>query len=231
MNDQSANQYSVTPGFVGLLACVLLILSRYFSNVAGAGMESLSTVLVIVALCVCVHLVRRTSALYQPHVWNAWQTVGLAALPITMFLLVIAQIILFRTPAFFETRTFSAVFTLVSLPVFFCLYFLYVGGKKRGGKKLRVFSRVLLAAGIAYTVLRLLDKVLFPLISQWAGKAINPTVLRAAGWNTHLSFIVYLICVCGFFIMMRSETRAAVPEETAPAPEKTLPDADGREEE
>ena len=224
MSDQTANQYSVTPGFVGLFACVLLILSRYFSNLAGSGMESLSTVLVIVALCVCVHLVRRTSALFQPHVWSAWQTIGLMALPITMLLLAIAQIILFRTPAFFETRTFSAVLTLVSLPVFFCLYFLYASGNNRGSKRLRVFSRVLLAAGVAYTVLRLLDKVLFPLVSQWAGKAINPAILRAAAWNTHLSFIIYLMCVYGFFIMMRGDPRDSAPEKTTPAPEKTLPE-------
>ena len=208
MNGQSANQYSVTPGFVGLLACVLLILSRYFSNVAGAGMESLSMVLVIVVLCVCVHLVRRTSALTQDHVWNDWRTLCLIALPLTNLVLSAVPLVLQRTPAFFESRAYSAVFTLVSMPVFFCVYFLYAARRLYGNGRLKTFSYVMLGVGAAYTLLRLTDKVLFPQISQWAGKAINPSILQAAAWNTHLSFMIYLLSVYGFVIMMRAEPAA-----------------------
>ncbi len=205
MDARNDTRYGVAPGFVGLLAGILFILSRYFSASHGAGLESLSTVLVIVALCVSIHLVRRTSALTQDHVWDGWRTLCLIALPLTNLALSGVQLVLLRTPAFFESRAYSAVFTFLSMPVFFCVYFLYAARRVCKNRRLKLFSCVMLALGGAYMLLRLTDKVLFPLISQWAGKPINPSILQAAAWNTHLSFIIFLLSVYGFVIMMRAE--------------------------
>ena len=188
-------------GLVGIVIAAMLLASRYLGAAEGTGLSSLNTVLVIVALCLCLHLVRRTSALYQPHVWNAPVTMVLFMLPVATLLATGLQFLFLQAPSFLTSKPFLTVLIFVSVPVFLCFYFLYVSAKLPDNRQLHLFSRVLLCVGVAYTLLRLLDAVVFPLIAETAGRAINPTILRIASWNKHLSFLIYVMAFGGFFLL------------------------------
>ena len=188
-------------GVIGIVIAAMLLASRYLGAAEGAALGSLNTVLVIAALFLCLHLVRRTSALYQPHVWNAPAAMALFMLPVATLLATGLQLLFLQTPSFLNSKPFLTVLIFVSVPVFLCLYFLYVSAKLPECRQMRVFARVLLGVGVVYTALRLSDAVLLPLISELAGRAINPVILKIASWNTHLSFLIYVMAFGGFFLL------------------------------
>ena len=196
-----AKKIRTNPGVTGIVIAAMLLASRYLGAAEGAALGSLNTVLVIAALFLCLHLVRRTSAMYQEHVWNSHATLLLFMLPVATLLATGLQFLFLQTPSFLNSKPFLTVLIFVSVPVFLCFYFLYVSAKLPEHRQLRVFSLVLLGVGIAYTVLRLSDAVLLPLISELAGRAINPVMLKIASWNTHLSFLIYVMAFGGFFLL------------------------------
>ena len=188
------------PAVFGVAISVLLLASRYFGASSGAGLESLNTVIVIAALCLCLHLVRRTSALFQPHVWSTPATVVLFALPMATLIVTGLQLIFAKAPSFLSSKPFLTVLIFASAPVFLCAYFVYIS-KKLQSRQLRAFSLVLAGVGTLYTLLRLLNAILFPLIEELAGRQINPAIITVAAWNTHLSFLIYLMTFGGFFLL------------------------------
>jgi hypothetical protein len=139
--------------------------------------------------------------MYQPHVWNTPATMALFMLPVATLLATGLQLLFLQTPSFLNSKPFLTVLIFVSVPVFLCLYFLYVSAKLPENRQLRLFARILLGVGVVYTVLRLSDAVLLPLISELAGRAINPVILKIASWNKHLSFLIYVMAFAGFFLL------------------------------
>ena len=198
------------PGVIGTVISVMLIVSRYLGAAEGAAIGSLNTVLVIVALCVCVHLVRRTSDLTQPHWWDSPFTLVLYALPLATLLATGVQIVLMSTPAFLTSKPFLTVLILLSIPVFLSAYFLYAARLFPASRSLRAVSVILLVLGCVYVLLRLADAVVLPLIAEAAAKEIAPAVLGVASWNRHLSFIIYIVALFGFIFLhleLKNETR------------------------
>ena len=190
-----------SPAVFGVAVSVLLLASRYFGAASGAGPESLNTVIVIAALCLCLHLVRCTSALFQPHVWSTPATVALLALPMATLIVTGLQLIFAKAPSFLSSKPFLTVLIFVSAPVFLCAYFVYISKKLPGNRQLRLFSRILAGVGALYTLLRLLNAIIFPLIEEIAGRQINPAITAVTAWNTHLSFLIYLMAFGGFFLL------------------------------
>ncbi len=189
------------PGIIGLAVCGLMLASRILVAAGGKTMESLNTVLVLIALCLCLHLVRRTSLLFQPHVWHSRVVLLLFLLPLLTLTAAGLQLLLLEAHSFLSSKPFVAVLIFVSVPVFLCLYFLYVSAKLPAARGLRVFSRILLSFGILYTVLRLLDTVLLPFIAKRTTAEIPQVLLTVAGWNTQLSLLIYLMAFGGFILL------------------------------
>ena len=188
------------PGVLGIIASVLLLASRFMVNSQMIALQSLNTVVVIVMLLVCVHLVRVTSAKRQAFVWRSWDTLILFLLPLAMLAITAVQLIM-EPPAFITSRVFSALLIFVSVPVFFSAYFWYVSGRLSQNRTLRVFSRLLACAAGVYVVLRLLDDVVFPVIEAGTGKALNPTLLAVSGSNTSLSLLIGVLSLAGFILL------------------------------
>ena len=190
------------PAVWGLAACMVLIVSRALAKAGTAGLGSLSTVLVILALCLCLHLARRTSALTQPHVWNGRASLLLFMLPLVMLFLTVLQINLMRLPGWFASKPFLAVLILFSLPVFFCCWFLYYAAKVARDMWFRRFAAGLAFIGGAYVILRLANDVILPLIP-----AVPEAVLKVAALNPQVSILIYLIAAAGFIAVAAMKER------------------------
>ena len=193
--------FRVHPGVLGIIVSILLILSRFMVNSQIVALESLNTVVVIVMLLLCVHLVRATSVRRQPHVWNAWDTLILGLMPLVMLVITLVQLIM-EPPAFITSRVFSALLILVSVPVFLSCYFLYVSARLPHNKTLRVFSRLLLCAGSVYVLLRMLDAVILPIIEEFSEKTVAPAVYAVTGSNTGISFMMGVLSLAGFILIL-----------------------------
>ena len=100
---ENKKTFRVHPGVVGIAVSVLLILSRFMVNSRMIALESLNTVVVIIMLLLCVHLVRVTSALRQPHVWHARGTLLLFLMPLAMLVITVVQLIM-EPPAFITSK-------------------------------------------------------------------------------------------------------------------------------
>lgn len=192
--------FILKPGVLGIIISVMLIVSRFLGFSAVTEIKSLNTVLVIVLLILCVHLVRVTSAMRQPNVWNSKDTLLLFLLPIVMLAVTLIQLIM-EPPAFITSRVFSAVLIFLSVPVFLVVYFLYLSGRLPQNKTLKEFSRILLGTGIVYVVLRLLDDVCLPLIENLSGREIAPVLYKITGCNTYLSFMISILSLAGFILL------------------------------
>ncbi len=206
---EEKKKFRAHPGVLGIAVSVLLILSRFMVNSRMLALESLNTVVVIIMLLLCVHLVRVTSERRQPHVWNSWDTLVLGLMPLVMLVITVVQLIM-EPPAFITSRVFSALLILVSVPVFLSCYFLYVSARLPRNRTLRVFSRLLLCAGSVYVVLRMLDAVILPIAEELSGKTVAPAVYAVTGSNTHISFIIGVLSLAGFILILcEHDLRAA----------------------
>ena len=193
--------FRVHPGVLGIIVSILLLLSRFMVNSQIVALESLNTVVVIVMLLLCVHLVRATSVRRQPHVWNAWDTLVLGLMPLVMLVITLVQLIM-EPPAFITSRVFSALLILVSVPVFLSCYFLYLSARLPHNKTLRVFSRLLLCAGSVYVLLRMLDAVVLPIVEELSGKTVSPAIYAVTGSNTGISFMMGVLSLAGFILIL-----------------------------
>ena len=194
------------PGVTGVIISALLIASRFFGSADSVALRSMNTVLVLVMLVFCLHLVRGASSRRQPHVWNAWNTLLLFLMPLVMLLITALQLIM-EPPAFLTSRVFSAALIVLSMPVFLCCFFWYVSGRLPENRPLKVFSRVLAVAGTLYAVMRLASAVILPLIGDLSGKPVPAWLTTAAGWNPHLSFAISVFSLGGFVLLCMEDAK------------------------
>lgn len=194
------------PGVTGIIVSVLLIASRFFGSADSVGLRSMNTVLVLVMLIFCLHLVRGASSWRQPHVWNAWNTLALFLMPLIMLLITALQLIM-EPPAFFTSPVFSAALIVLSMPIFLCCYFWYASWLLPENRALKVFSRVLAAAGTLYAILRLTSAVILPLIEQHSGKPSAAWLTAVTGWNPHLSFAISVFSLGGFVLLCMDDAK------------------------
>ena len=194
------------PGVTGIIVSVLLIASRFFGSADSVALRSLNTVLVLVMLVFCLHLVRGASSWRQPHVWNAWNTLALFLMPLIMLLITALQLIM-EPPAFFTSPVFSAALIVLSMPIFLCCYFWYASWLLPENRALKVFSRVLAAAGTLYAILRLTSAVILPLIEQHSGKPSAAWLTAVTGWNPHLSFAISVFSLGGFVLLCAEDAK------------------------
>lgn len=148
--------HKLQPAVFGVIICVFLVISRFLGNAANSHLLSLNTVLILVILWLSVHLVRRTSELFQPHVWNSPWAFVLLLMPLINLVVTGLQFIA-DAPAFFGSAAFNAVLIFVSMPVFMCVYFAYVAFKLPSNKAIRKLSLTLCFAGLVYIVFRLVS--------------------------------------------------------------------------
>lgn len=199
-----------SPAFTGLSCTALLIVSRLLSQYTSLApdIDALNTVLRIIAMCECVHLVRVTSALTYSHVWDSGEGVVLFAMPVVNLLVTAVQ--LFTGGGSLSSNLmFTAILTLFSLPAFFCYYFAFYL-RIAGNKSRRGIKSVLRFAGIAYTVIRILDKSLFPFISSQTGISIPSTFLKIVSYSSSLSFMMFVAAAVGFVLIAVTYGRRSV---------------------
>lgn len=183
----------------GIIAALLLLVSRHLGDIGSGGMQALNHVLVVVTLCVCVHCVRRTAQLSRIHVWNDPLLSFVWGLPVFNLAITVLQLMLGANPVF-SSPVFVAVSILLSLPTFFCLYFVYAIRRLCRAKPLKSCCCVLWGVGIAYTVLRLLDKSILPSLVS-SGTAVKESLLRAAAVSSTLSILIYALAILCFIIL------------------------------
>lgn len=179
-----------------MIACVLLMCSRHLGSLEANGMQALNHVLVVVILCLCVHFIRRTAGVTRIHVWNDKLLAFLWCLPVFNLIVTAFQLMLGDRPGF-TSPIFLTVSVLFSLPTFFCLYFIYAVRKLCGEKVLKLSCIVLWGFGGAYTVLRLFDRVVFPLLTA-SGMTLNVYLLKTAAASSALSMVIYALSIVCF---------------------------------
>lgn len=195
----------------GIAACILLMLSRYLGALETNGMQALNHVLVVVTLCVCVHFVRRTAQLSRIHVWNDPLLSFVWGLPVFNLVITALQLMIGETPVF-SSPVFVAVSILLSLPTFFCLYFVYAIRGICRAKPLRICCCILFGVWVAYTVLRLADKAILPALAA-SGTVVNEALLRAAAVNPTLSVLIYALAILCFIIQGSLREKASAKKE------------------
>lgn len=198
----------------GYLVSALLIVSRLLSSSQNAGIKSLNSVLIIVILCLCLHLVRRTSSCFYSHVREDKSAFVLFLMPALNLAVTGLGLLSEGLAAVFASPVFSVVLVLTSIPVFLCGYFIYVSSKLPSLKALRVNTAALSALGGIYVIMRLGHTVLFPLL-QTRGQMLSENLLKFFSWNTYLSFIIYLLCIASFYFLSREIKGSHFPETEA----------------
>lgn len=189
-----------SPAFTGLSCTALLIVSRFLVQYSAIAPEigALNTVLRIIAMCECVHLVRTTSAKKYTHVWDNTEGLLVFSMPVVNLLVTAVQLFA-ENSTVLSNRLFTAVLTLFSLPAFFCYYFaFYFKITGRGRKGLVMFFKL---SGIVYTVIRILDKAFFPFLIKNRGIAVPEFLLKIVSFSTSVSFGVFIAAAFGFLII------------------------------
>lgn len=191
-----------SPAFTGLSCTALLIVSHLLSQYSALSPDigALNTVLRIIAMCECVHLVRVTSALSYTHVWDSGEGVMLFSMPVVNLLVTAVQ--LFAGDGVMPSgAVFVAVLTLFSLPAFFCYYFAFYL-RISGGKRKRVTQNALRICGIAYTLVRIADKALFPAVSAKHDLQSVDFLVKAVSYSSSVSLALYAAAAIGFVFSM-----------------------------
>lgn len=197
----ASGKRTFSPAFTGLSCTALLIVSRLLSQYSALapGIDALNTVLHIIAMCECVHLVRVTSALSFTHVWDSASGVMLFSMPVVNLLVTAVQLFT-GGGKIADSLLFTALLTMFSLPAFFCYYFAFylrvTGSRKRGGMR-----TVLHIAGAVYTVMRILDKALFPFFAQKLSLQVPQLMIKVVSYSSSVSFGVFIAAAAGFIVM------------------------------
>lgn len=190
-----------SPAFAGLSCTALLIVSHLLSQYSSLSPDigALNTVLRIIALCECVHLVRVTSALSYSHVWDSGEGVVLFSMPVVNLLVTAVQLFA-GDGAIVSSAVFTAVLTLFSLPAFFCYYFAFY--LRINGRKSRFPKNALRICGVLYTVIRIADKSLFPYLSGKYDLTSVRWLVDAVSHSSDVSFALYALAAVGFVLSM-----------------------------
>ena len=95
-------KYSFPVEGFGIIACILLMCSRYLGDLADSGKQALNHVLVVFILCVCVHFIRYTAAISHNHVWNDRLLSFLWCLPVFNLVITALQLMIGDNPVCFS---------------------------------------------------------------------------------------------------------------------------------
>ena len=187
------------PAVIGIVICVLLMISRYLGNAsASTWLLSLNTVVIIVVLCLSLHLVRRTSELFQKHVWNSVWTLVLLIMPVFNLLVTGVQLIA-DMPAVLHSPVFNAVLILFSLPVFMCVYFLFLSVNFQDNRTLRILSFILTLSSFVYVIFRLISVIILPTVKA-SGKTVPEALINLFSHYPEISLLIFLLAIIGFIV-------------------------------
>lgn len=191
---------NILPVIIGCVISIFLIVSFFLPRIWAGNItvESFNTVLVVITLCLSVHLVRKTSAIFYKNVWNSPFFTMLLLIPVLNLIIIACQFI-WGELTFFSHPFFSGVLVLVSLPAFCCYYFsvLFFLTKK---KKNLLLSNILLdLAGGIYIIFRLVDRSLFP-IAEIYGVEIAAFIEKLFSASSYASLVVYVLAFINFII-------------------------------
>ncbi|MCH5198606.1 MAG: hypothetical protein J1E34_06835 [Oscillospiraceae bacterium] len=187
--------YKLQPAVFGVFICIFLQISRYLgSSDASQRLLSLNTVLIIVILFLTLHLVRRTSELFQQHVWNSPWTFVLLLMPLINLIVTGVQLIA-DASEFFKGVWVNAVLIFVSMPVFMCVYFAYISFKLPKNKAVRIISILMFGLGVIYVFFRLYSVAVYP-----SDKVLSETVSAIFSHYSEISLVINLLSVACFIV-------------------------------
>lgn len=194
---------NIMPVVIGCIISVFLIVSFFLPRIweGNATVESFNTVFVVCILCLCVHLVRKTSSVFYKHVWNnLWFSV-LWLIPVVNLIIIACQFI-WADIAFMQHPVFSGFLVLISLPAFCCYFFsvlFFVSGRD---KKLLVSNILIDCAGGFYILFRLFDRSLFPLVETF-GVDVTNFVEKMFSVSSYGSLVIYILALVNFIIFAK----------------------------
>ncbi|MBR5409735.1 MAG: hypothetical protein IK104_03620 [Clostridia bacterium] len=197
-------RYQPPPRLLGTFIAALLILSlwltrRYETN---AGVQSANHILSLFIMVLCLVLVWRTSRLFQKHVWNDPGALALFAVPLA-YLAVDFLILMFGAESGFAGNTAVViVLTLLSYPVFFFAYFLYLSLRLPKSSGVGRLPFILLAPAALFVVLRLCDKMLFPLLVR-NGVSVPAFAWAISSRYSYFAVAAYVLAAACFWLAGR----------------------------
>ena len=102
---------------------------------------------------------------------------------------------------------FLTLLVVLSLPVFCCCYFTAMRLHFRGDRRLAITSVIINCAGVAYILIRLADRVIFPALSLH-GNDIADIIDSLVSFSPWFSLLIYLLSFACFIICAKvfSET-------------------------
>lgn len=197
MNKQKSN---FLPVIIGSIISVFLIVSFFLPRIwqGNVTVESFNTVLVVGILCLCVHLVRKTSAVFYRHVWHSPLFTALWLIPVINLIIIACQFI-WGNLLFMQHPVFSGFLVLISLPAFCCYFFSVLFFVCRRDKKLLISNILLDCAGGFYILFRLFDRSVFPLVEAF-GVEIANFVEKMFSISSYASLVVYILAFVNFII-------------------------------
>ena len=196
--ESKAGAQRLFPWVLGLAVAVLLIGSWWMSRDAkNERLQFWNQILTILTLVLCVRLVRRASALFQPHVWNDPFAFFLLLIPIVNLSVDVLGIVMPKLGSVFGTDGFGFALMLIDMPVFFCLFFRYMRKKTEKRVPPAALNAILLILTVSHLVLRGAYKYLFPLLVK---NGITPpgALWSCAGVYPYVTLAVYLLVAVAF---------------------------------
>lgn len=200
------------PGIVGVIICLLLILSATIK--LGDLIEddllrdSVRSVISIVSMCFGVHLIRSTAKLYDVHVWSIRSLITLICMPVfdllvtlTSLLSVSAGMTVFKSIALFFSNTLAGMIVMVafSMPMFILYYFIYLFRKFCDSKKIRTMTIILAVVCAVNCVMQLFDKGILPMMKR-LGMNASEKLISFMSYSAEVSIVVDLVALVGFII-------------------------------
>jgi len=208
------------PGIVGAVICTLLIVSYSLSYMP--ELTAVKTILQIVSICLCVHLIRSTAKLYGVHVWHVKSLITLWCMPVINLGTMAVVFLKISTPLL---NTFLARLILVafSLPLFFLYYYIYLCRKFIDSRSVKTITVLLVITCAVYSVIQLFDKGILPMLIRM-NIEVNDSLDRFMNHSSEAAFIVYLVAFVGFILfqihvnrygtLAKSQVNILVDEET-----------------
>lgn len=193
-------KYDSKPGLIGCFISVLLVVSFFLPRLwqNNSSVESFNTVLIVVIMCLCVHLVRITSSMYFKHVWNNIGFSILWLLPVFNLIVTACQFI-WDELTFMTKPIFLLLLILFSLPSFCCYYFNVVIIFCKRNLRLIISTIILDIIWFLYVLIRVGDRVLLPVFTSF-GNEITPYIDNLISLSPVFSLIIYILALINFII-------------------------------
>lgn len=211
MNER--RKQNLQPAIIGCIMSLLLIVSFFLPRLwqGNQQVESINTLLIISILCIAIHLVRKTSFVFYPHVWKSIGFTVLLLIPVFNLLVAACQFV-WGELAFMQHPLFIGFLVLFSLPAFCCYFFTVLLLYCIKDKKLLISSSVLNAFGFIYILIRLADRSVLPMFEH-AGREIADLASKLFSVSPYFSLLIYILTFINFIIcagLFRAHTQ--IPE-------------------